>query len=199
LPVHAFVVEHPSGTCLFDTGQTERAAHRGYHQWWHPFLWLARFELGSDDEVRAQVDPASVRWVVLSHLHTDHVGGLPAFTHATVVVSRTEWERSRGLGGRLRGYVPQHWPRGLEPVLVQFTGAPIGPFPGSHDLAGDGSLLLVPTAGHTPGHMALIVRGECLLGGDMAHSGADLAEAEPEIAEWCRQEHLAVLLAHDVV
>ncbi len=112
LPVHAFAVEHPEGVCLFDTGQTARAARGGYHPRWHPFLRLARFELEPKDEVASQLDPRTVRWVVLSHLHTDHVGGLPAFTHATVLVSRVEWERAQGLRGRLRGYIPQHWPHG---------------------------------------------------------------------------------------
>ncbi|HEU0304427.1 MAG TPA: MBL fold metallo-hydrolase, partial [Gaiellaceae bacterium] len=82
LPVHAYAVEHPAGVCLFDTGQTARAARAGYHPRWHPFLRLARFELGPEDEAASQLAPESVRWVVLSHLHTDHVGGLPAFTHA---------------------------------------------------------------------------------------------------------------------
>lgn len=166
LPVHAFAVEHPDGVCLFDTGQTARATTSGYHQRWHPYLRLARFELEPDDEVGAQLDPESVRWVVLSHLHTDHVGGLAAFSRAEVLVTEAEWERATGMRGRLRGYVPQHWPPGLEPVLVRFGGPAAGPFPASHDVAQDGSLLMVPLAGHTPGHAGLLVDGSILLAGD---------------------------------
>ena len=166
LPVHAFAVEHPHGICLFDAGQTARATASGYHPWWHPYLRLARFELEPADEVGAQLDPESVRWVVLSHLHTDHVGGLAAFAHADVLVTETEWGRATGMRGRLRGYVPQHWPPGLEPRLVTFAGPPAVPFPGSHDVAGDGSLLMVPLPGHTPGHAGLLVDGSILLAGD---------------------------------
>jgi glyoxylase-like metal-dependent hydrolase (beta-lactamase superfamily II) len=158
LPVNAYAVEHPAGTCLFDTGQTARATRPGYHPWWHPYLRLARFELDEADEVGAQVDPATVRWVVLSHLHTDHVGGIGAFPHAEVLVSRIEWERAAGWRGRLRGYVPQHWPAGLHPTLVDL--------PAEHDVAGDGRLLMVPLPGHTPGHAGLVVDGETLLAGD---------------------------------
>lgn len=191
LPVNVFLVHHPGGLCLFDTGQTARAAEPGYHPRWHPFLRLARFELGQEDEIGAQlvrsgVDPANVRWVVLSHLHTDHVGGVGAFRDAEVIVSRVEWERAQGLAGRLRGYVPQHWPLG-KPRLVD----------GTYDVAGDGSLLVVPAPGHTPGHVALIVRdddGGFFLGGDVAHTPAGLPD---EIAELCRRERLTVLLAHD--
>jgi glyoxylase-like metal-dependent hydrolase (beta-lactamase superfamily II) len=201
LPVNVFLVRHPSGLCLFDTGQTARAASPGYHPRWHPYLRLARFELGPEDEIGAQlerrgIDPGSVRWVVLSHLHTDHVGGLGAFPGAEAIVSRAEWERANGLVGRLRGYIPHHRPPG-EPVLVDLDGPPLGPFSGSYDVAGDGRMLVVPAPGHTPGHVALVVRDEdggWLLGGDMAESPAALA---PTVAEFCHRERLAVLLAHD--
>jgi len=191
LPVNVFLVHHPDGLLLFDTGQTARAAGPGYHPRWHPFLRLARFELGPEDEIgpqlaRAGVDPASVRWVVLSHLHTDHVGGVGSFGGAEVIVSRVEWERAQGLAGRLRGYLPQHWPV-REPVLVD----------GTYDVTGDGSLLVLPTPGHTPGHVALIVRddeGGFFLGGDVAHTPEGLPA---EIAERWRRERLTVLLAHD--
>ena len=163
LPVNAFLVEHPAGLCLFDTGQAARAARPGYLPRWHPFLRLARFELTGGDEIgpklrSAGFEPESVRWVVLSHLHTDHVGGLPDFAGAEILVSRVEWERAQGLGGRLRGYVPQHWPRAATPRLLGPEGPAIGPFPWSFDLAGDGSLAVVPMPGHTPGHLGLVAR-----------------------------------------
>jgi glyoxylase-like metal-dependent hydrolase (beta-lactamase superfamily II) len=201
LPVNAFLVHHPDGLCLFDTGQTAEATLPGYFPHWHPFLRLARFELGPEDEIGAQlrsraVDPAGVRWVVLSHLHTDHAGGVGAFAGAEVIVSRAEWERARGARGRLHGYLPQHWPL-PEPVQVDLAGPPVGPFAGSFDVAGDGRLVLVPTPGHTPGHVALIVRDEeggFFLGGDVAESAAGLPGA---IAEFCDAERLTVLVAHD--
>ena len=202
LPVNVFLVHHPDGLCLFDTGQTARVSEPGYHPRWHPFLRLARFELTPEDEIGPQlhrdgIDPGTVRWVVLSHLHTDHVGGIADFPGAEVIVSRTEWERAQGVSGRLRGYVPQHWPLG-EPVLVDLAGPPVGPFPGSFDVAGDGSLLVVPTPGHTPGHVSLVVGpgggGGAFLGGDLADSPGGLPAA---IAEFCADEGLIVLLAHD--
>jgi len=198
LPVNAYLVRHPAGRLLFDTGQTARAAEPGHHQRWHPYLRLARFELGPDHEIgpqlaRAGIEPASVRWVVLSHLHTDHVGGVGGFPGARVIVSRIEWERAQGLAGKLRGYVPQHWPAEVVPELVDCAGPPVGPFPGSFDVAGDGTMLVVPTPGHTPGHVALVVQdggSGWFLGGDMP------SELPPEIAAFCADEKLTVLLAH---
>ena len=200
LPVHAFVVEHPGGLCLFDVGQTARAAEPGYFPWWHPFFRLARFELGREDEAAAQLDPAAVRWVVLSHLHTDHAGGIAPFTGAEVLVAREEWARARGYGGRLRGYLPQHWPAGLVPTLVDLDGPALGPFGATYDVAGDGRLVLVPTSGHTPSHLGMVVRDESstyLLAGDLVHTAGELEAADPELAAWCEREGAVVLAAHD--
>jgi glyoxylase-like metal-dependent hydrolase (beta-lactamase superfamily II) len=194
-PVDVFLIDHPDGLLLFDAGQTARAAERGYFPWWHPYLRLARFELGPQDEIGAQVDPATVRWLVLSHLHTDHVGGLEPFRAAEVLVSRTEWGRARGLAGRLRGYLPQHWPPGLEPRLVDFDGPPVGPFAGSHDVAGDGRLILVPTPGHTPGHMALLARSRNQVAGPGWMLGGDM-DLDREVAAFCESEGLTFLGAH---
>lgn len=205
MPVNAFLVEHPDGYCLFDSGQTARAAAPGWFPRWQPFFRLSRFELRPEDEVAPQlrsrgIEPSLVRRVVLSHLHTDHVGGLDAFAHAEIVVSRLEWERASGFGGRVRGYLPQHWPPRVEPTLVDFDGDAVGPFGSSYDIAGDGRLLLVPTPGHTPGHAALLVRDvdrSWLLVGDMAHTAAELDQVAPRIAAWCSDEGVSVLAAHD--
>ena len=207
LPVNAFVLEHTLGLCVFDTGQTAAASRPGYHQRWHPFLWVSRFELEPEDELPRQLrargfDSSDVRWVVLSHLHTDHVGTVESFRGAEVIVSRTEWQRAQGLLGKIRGYIPHRWPAGLEAHLVEVDGPAVGPFAGSFDIAGDGSLLLVPTPAHTPGHLSMLADahgGRVLLGGDLAHTRAELARTAPNIATWCAQEGVRVLLAHEVV
>lgn len=208
LPVNVFVVEHPGGLCLFDAGQTALSGRPGYLPWWHPFLRLARFELGPADEAAARLQslgysPADVRWVVLSHLHTDHVGGISGFRGAEVVVSRVEWERAKGLAGRLRGYLPQHWPSGVHPRLVDFEGPPVGPFAASHDIAGDGRLRAVPTPGHTPGHLALLVSehehdgARWLCAGDLVHDPRELRRVAPDVDAYCRARDIRVLTCHD--
>ena len=205
LPVNAFLIDHPAGYCLFDSGQDMRAATRGYFPRWHPFFRLARFELEAEDEVEAQlaafgIEPRDLRWIVLSHLHTDHVGGLAPFRESEVVVARTEWARSQGLSGRIRGYLPQHWPQGLKPRLLDLPADGFGPFPGSHDLAGDGRLLIVATGGHTHGHVSLLVRrpeGDVLLGGDLAHTADDLEQLAPQIAAYCAENGITYVGAHD--
>jgi N-acyl homoserine lactone hydrolase len=187
-PVNVFAVEHPDGVCVFDTGQTALAARRGYFARWYPYFRLARFELGPDDEATAQlrrrgIDPGDVRWVVMSHLHTDHAGGLSGFVRATLVISRLEWRRAQGVGGKLRGYVPLAWPSGGPVVFAEERP----------DLAGDGSLTVVPTPGHTPGHVSLLVRDgdrTLLLGGD-----AD--PFDDAISALCAREGATFLGTHD--
>ena len=205
LPVNVFLVEHPDGVCLFDTGQTARATAPGYFPFWYPFFRLARFELTYEDEVAQQLgrlghEVSDVRWIVLSHLHTDHVGGLSPFAGAEVLVSRTEWNDARGLGGRLRGYLPQYWPSSARVRLVDFGEPPVGPFAGTHDVAGDGSLVLVPTPGHTRGHVSLLVRDRSrsfLLGGDAAETADDLGRAAPVLADYCKRSDIVFLATHD--
>jgi len=205
LPVNAFLIEHRAGLCLVDTGQSAEAAVPGYLPRWHPFLRTARFELAAGDEAVAQVRrlgfrPEQVRWIVLTHLHTDHVGGLAAFPSSEVVVSETEWRRAGGFRGQLIGYVPKQLPAGLAPRLVRLTEPGVGPFATSLALDDERSLNLVPLPGHTPGQIGLLAVGErrsALLGGDVAHNWRELQEAAPELAAYCSREHVSFLAAHE--
>ncbi|HZR95655.1 MAG TPA: MBL fold metallo-hydrolase, partial [Gaiellaceae bacterium] len=178
LPVNAFLVEHDAGLLLVDTGQGAAAAHVGFLPRWHPFLRIARFELAPDDEAAAQIerlgfDTRDVRTVVLTHLHTDHVGGVSAFAHADVLVSEREWRDASGVAGRVRGYVPRQWPRGLRPQLVRLAGGGFGPFAASHELEGFRGVTLVSLPGHTRGHVGVLA-GSALVGGDAAHDPHEL-------------------------
>ena len=164
LPIYAWVIEHPEGVIVVDTGETARVAEPGYFPRWHPYFQLGLREwVRPEEEIGPQlrglgVSPADVRWVLLTHFHTDHAGGLPHFPRSEIVVSRTEHQAASGFRGQRNGYLPQHWPAWFAPHLIDFPAQPLGPFPNSYPLTRAGDVHLVPTPGHTSGHFSVIVQ-----------------------------------------
>jgi glyoxylase-like metal-dependent hydrolase (beta-lactamase superfamily II) len=164
LPIYAWVIEHPEGLIVVDTGETARTAEPGYFPWWQPYFKLGVREFVSpEEEIGPQLRalgfaPADVRWVLLTHFHTDHAGGLSHFPTSEILVSRTEYQAASGSRGQRNGYLPQHWPSWFAPRVIDFAPQPFGPFPGSYPLTRAGDVHLVPTPGHTSGHYSVIVQ-----------------------------------------
>ncbi len=166
LPIYAWAIEHPEGVIVVDTGDTARTAVSGYFPWWHPYYRLGvKLYVQPEEEIGPQLrqigfEPGDVRWLVLTHLHTDHAGGLHHFPQAEILVSRTEYEQASGWIGRLNGYLPHRWPAWFAPRLVDFAPEPIGPFPASIPLTQSGDVRLVATPGHTAGHLSVVVQAD---------------------------------------
>ena len=171
LPINVYVIEHRDGLVLFDTGQ-DRASitDPGYFPS-GPLLGslfsMARFEMAADQTLSTLLEglgyrASDVRTVVLSHLHGDHIGGLREVSQAELLVSRDEWNTLSGLWPELAGIMRRHiklpglhW-RQIEPAPLHDPA--LAPFDDGHDLFGDGSLVMVPTPGHTAGSISLLVR-----------------------------------------
>lgn len=163
VPILAWVVEHPEGIIVVDTGETARTAEPGYLPSWHPYYRFAvRFQVRPEEEIGPKmqalgINPRDVRRVVMTHLHTDHAGGLHHFPKAEIMVSQREMRVASGVMGRLNGYLPNRWPVWFRPQPVHFGAQPMGPFPETLPLTSAGDVRLVSTPGHTPGHMSVVV------------------------------------------
>jgi N-acyl homoserine lactone hydrolase len=163
LPIYAFAIEHPEGVIVVDTGETARVAEPGYFPRWSPFFRFAvREAVEPEQEIGPQlqrlgIEPSAVRRVVMTHLHTDHAGGLHHFPDSEILVTRTELDYAAGLRGRLRGYVNRPWPDWFDPTTIDLPPDPLGPFPASITLTEAGDVSLVPVPGHTPGQVAVVV------------------------------------------
>jgi N-acyl homoserine lactone hydrolase len=180
VPILAWLIEHDEGLILVDTGETARVHEPGYHPRWHPFFRLAsRFRVSPEDELGPRLKAlgakaTDIRHVVLTHLHTDHAGGLSHVAAQKAWVHPAEWSRAQGFSGQLQGYLPDRWPRGWRPELIRFQSGGSGPFPNQMPLTARGDVIVVPTPGHTPGHVSVIVCGtpSYFLAGDTSYNEA---------------------------
>jgi glyoxylase-like metal-dependent hydrolase (beta-lactamase superfamily II) len=192
LPVPSFLVEHPRGRVLFDSGlavstQTDPVGRLG------PLARAMQIEFRPGEEVGARlramgVEPASIDHLVVSHLHFDHVGGNAQIPNARVVVQRREWEAGRDADlVRASFYDPREYDLGHEVLAID----------GEHDLFGDGSVVCLPTPGHTAGHQSLRVRlasGDVVLTADACYFRRTLEELALPPFAYDREAQLRSLL-----
>ncbi|MGA9564370.1 MAG: N-acyl homoserine lactonase family protein [Candidatus Korobacteraceae bacterium] len=186
LPIYAWVIEHDEGLIVVDTGETSRVHEIGYHPSWHPFYRRAvNFSVHPEEEIGPQlrargIGPRDVRQVVLTHLHTDHAGGLVHLTGSKIWVAREELRRASGIGGRVQGYLPNRWPKWWQPEFVRFDDRPVGPFQQSMSVTKRGDVLVIPTPGHTPHHISVVVCGSpsYFLAGDTSYNQRLLMEGK---------------------
>jgi N-acyl homoserine lactone hydrolase len=188
VPIPAFLVEHPTaGAVLIDTGMAKAVASEGAKALGFAagLAYPVEMEPGwalTEQLATRGVDAMDVRTVVMTHLHYDHAGGIAEFPQATFVVDVDEW-RAAGSGGFTRGYArklidhPYDW-REIEfddPRVTSFAS-----FGRTVDLFGDGSIRLLSTPGHSPGHMSVLLRlesgRELLLTADAAYSRRTIDE-----------------------
>jgi len=156
IPVICFLIAHPRGNVLVDTGVHRQALADPVGRLGERRAGLFRLKSAPRDEVVSQLallglGPADVRYVVNSHFHFDHCGGNEFFPRSTFLVQRPEMVAARQVqAGATMRYSPS--PIDFDhPLDYQLLD-------GEHDVFCDSQVVIIPTYGHTPGHQSVRVR-----------------------------------------
>ncbi len=194
LPLQFFLIDHRDGLVLFDTGiDPAIMSEQGYiKQAIGRFLLPRIFRLHVTETDRidhvladAGVAAGDIQKAVISHLHFDHVGGIAQIPQADLLVSNEEWAILSEPHPEYEWVLREHieipsakW----QQISFEPTDDPLfDGFDGIHDVAGDGSMILLPTPGHTRGSMSMLIRQEAwdpiLLVGDLTYETALLEQA----------------------
>jgi len=163
---NCYLIHHAQGYLLWDSGISDRVAA------------LAGGEIGAGTALSwrkpktlaAQLDqigvkPSDVRYIAVSHTHPDHVGNVDLFPTATLLIQKAEYDWA---------FAPKGNPTFFASGVPRFSpDHPTMKLEGDHDVFGDGSVMIISTPGHTPGHQSLLLHlpktGWLVLSGDAVH------------------------------
>jgi glyoxylase-like metal-dependent hydrolase (beta-lactamase superfamily II) len=188
------LIGHPQhGLSLFDAGYAMRMLAATEPWPYRLYRSMTPLRLSPELEIARQLaargtDPGTIRRVIVSHFHTDHVAGLLDFPRAAIVASEAalvDLPGRRGFAALLRGYLPALLPPDLRrraQPLPPFTGEPLPHLGPTHDFFGDGSLLLVSLPGHARGQIGALAQtteGPVLLAADGAWTRRSIRERRP--------------------
>jgi N-acyl homoserine lactone hydrolase len=179
LPIHVCLLEHHDGLIVVDTGERHDA----------PVLPVVKLQVQPETDLvyqlkRMGINPAKdVRCVIQTHLHGDHIGGIGGFGQTPIMISALEWQGMQGVSGWLTRQIAKVTiPSTLNPAIIAFTSTPFGSFEQSCPVTKDGTVKIVPTPGHTNGHVSVIAQSEGInyfLAGDTSYSQTAMLEQIP--------------------
>jgi glyoxylase-like metal-dependent hydrolase (beta-lactamase superfamily II) len=149
IPVLAWVIEHPDGIIVVDTGEDPAIKSN--------FITQSRFEIAPEEGIGAQltrlgIAKKDVTKVVMTHLHGDHMDGLKDFQNTPIWIKQGEFNLATAANGKFFNRL------GLQaPTLFNLNADKFGTFENSVPLTSDGTVIAVSTPGHTAEHLSVVV------------------------------------------
>lgn len=159
-----YLIDHPKGKMLWDTGLYDQLPEGGIE------VWDGAFHLSVKTTLQSQLDtigikPADIDYLGISHFHGDHTGNANLFADARLIIQQEEFDAAFGPTPDKFGFQPDSYQQLKPENAVKLTG--------DHDVFGDGRVVVKRAIGHTPGHQVLFVdlpdTGPLVLSGDLYH------------------------------
>ena len=161
---NCYLMRHAKGWMLWDSGYPDSLAERP-EGLVGPRSTALRKKTLAAQLAELGLAPAQITHLAFSHSHADHVGNGNLFTAATLFIQQTEYEAAFGPDAAKFGFQSATYDKLRANPTVKLNG--------DHDIFGDGSVTILSTPGHTPGHQSLLVKlaksGPVVLSGDLAH------------------------------
>ncbi len=156
----AVLIRHPKGTFLYDSGLCSDIELFLLDQSWFFFQTRGNFKMEQPIGAHLQrlnMQPKDLDFVLLSHLHWDHVAGIPDLKNVPLRINELEFDAAnQGLLDRDNQLV-RHLLSDNPMTLFNPAGPAYEGFRSSYDLFGDGSIVIVPLPGHTAGHIGTFI------------------------------------------
>lgn len=219
-PAYCFLLEHPAeGLCLIDSGLHPDFVERKNGNFGTLVGSLIHVKSRKGMDALTQIssvhkNPGDIRHILMTHLHPDHTSGLPLFrdTKRILYMDQNEYKASTSALGVMQGYLKKH----LQGFALRYYdyNMEVPGFIRAADVFGDRSVIILPTPGHTTGHVSILLNmggGPVLLTGDAAHRRQNLAGQFPTrgdygpglasvrlLAElWAQYPDMKVIFSHD--
>jgi len=163
---NCYLIKHAKGWMLWDSGMSDTIAAMPEGMTAASGLLTLYVKKTLASQLQALgVAPADIARVAFSHFHSDHVGNANLFTASTLYIQEAEYDAAFGPDAAKFGFAPKYYDKLAANKTVKLKG--------DHDVFGDGSVMIISTPGHTPGHQCLLVHlpktGAVVLSGDMVH------------------------------
>lgn len=185
LPIWVYVIEHPEGIIVIDTGDVEAAGHDEFYKnesAGNKMILKAMSNIRRitrEDELDRQLAAlhiriADVSKVIMTHLHGDHIDGIKFFPETEIIVY--ELEKKYPVG-----YLPATIPSWFNPTLVNYRKDSIDYFDNAYSITKAEDIFLVPTPGHTTYHSSVLFKTDhehILFAGDLTYQNYQLDKGE---------------------